>query len=60
MFEKLDKKLDEKLDKIEANQIASSKHNTFMFHAHNMWLAVLTIVGGMLNVDNARALFKKR
>ena len=55
MFEKLDKKLDE----IAANQIAFSKHNTFMFHAHNVWLTVLTIVGGMLNIDNARGWFKK-
>ena len=55
MFEKLEKKLDE----IAANQIAFSKHNTFMFHAHNVWLTVLTIVGGMLNIDNARGWFKK-
>ena len=46
MFEKLDKKL----DRILANQIASSKNHTFMFHAHNIWLTVLTIVGVMLKI----------
>ena len=55
MFEKLDKKLDD----IAANQIESYKNHTFMFHAHNVWLTVLTIVGGMLNIDNARGWFKK-
>jgi uncharacterized coiled-coil protein SlyX len=51
-FEKLDKKLDEKLDKIAANQIAFSNSTTTMFYAGTIWLVVLTIIGGMLNIKD--------